>query len=75
MAAEVVKALDSSGSDLSNASGCTGSLRAAQAIARNEIAGAAASAHDATTMATVVVTMDAEFGTPFDAANQAGRAA
>ena len=69
VAAEVVRALDSSGSDPSNSSGRTGSLLVARLIARNLVAGAAASAHDATTMATVVVAMDAEFGTPLDAAN------
>ena len=33
------------------------------------VAGAAASAHDATAMATVVAAMDAEFGMTLDAAN------
>ena len=74
MAAKVVKALDSSRSDLSNASGRTGSLRAARAIARNAVAGAAALGHDTMTMATVVAAMNAEFGTPLNAANQARKA-
>ena len=39
------------------------------------VAGAAALAHNATNMATVVAAMDAEFRTPLDAANQAGQAA
>ena len=38
------------------------------------VAGTAALAHDATTMATVVAAMDAEFGTLLDAANQARQA-
>ena len=67
--------MDSSGSDLSNASGCTCSLLAACTIARNAVASAVASGHGATTMATVVAAMDAEFRTPLDAANQARQAA
>ena len=66
--AKVVKALDSSRSDLSRASGCTGSLLAARAIARNA---AAAHRRMKTTMATVVAAMDAEFRTPLDVVNQA----
>ena len=47
----------------------------ARAIARNAVAGVAALAHDATTLATVVAAMDAEFGTPHDVAYQARQAA
>ena len=75
MASEVVKTMDSSRSDPSNASGCTSSSRAVQAIAKNAVAGTAASAHNATAMATAVAAMDAEFRTPLDVANQAGQAA
>ena len=40
------------------------SSQAASAIVRNAVAGAVASAHNLTTMATVVVAMGAEFSTP-----------
>ena len=48
------------------------SSQAASAIVRNAVGGAVASAHNLTTMATVVVAMDVEFGTLRDAANHAG---
>ena len=50
-------------------------MHAARAIARNVVAGAAALAHDATTMATVVAAMDAEFRTLLDVENQARQVA
>ena len=46
-----------------------------KALDSSVVAGAAASAHNTTTMATVVTAMDAEFRTPLDAANQARQAA
>ena len=58
VADEVVQALDISRSDWSNSS------RAARKIARNAVAGAAASLHNRATMTTVVAAMDAEFGVP-----------
>ena len=42
-----------------------------RAITRNTVAGAVALAHNSTTMATVVVAMEAEFETPRDAENYA----
>ena len=46
-----------------------------KALDSSVVAGAAASAHNATNMATVVAAMDAEFRTPLDAVNLARQVA
>ena len=48
------------------------SLHAAFAIARNAVANVTASAHEEMTMELVMASMDTEFGTPHNVANQAG---